>query len=116
MRTPAGKECKFYYEDFHRGRNRQECRLIGRATGNKAWHPRDCESCPVPGILYANASPHLELEAEIKPGFLGFGRHVEVRATCAKHDIEIEDPYIGCAQCTAERPGLSIFFTNEGDE
>src|SRR5688572_8219728 len=27
MRTPAGKECDFYYEDFHRGRELQECRI-----------------------------------------------------------------------------------------
>ena len=28
MRTPAGKECRFYYQDYNRGRNVQECRLI----------------------------------------------------------------------------------------
>ena len=115
MRTPAGTECKYYYEDFHRGRSRQECRLIGPATGNRAWHPRDCENCPVPGILRANASPHLHLEGEIRPGVLGIGRRVEVQAYCSKHDAEIEDPHVGCLQCAAERPGLSAFFNTEGD-
>lgn len=116
MRTPAGRECKFYYEDFHRGRSRQECRLIKAQSGSGRWHPRDCERCPVPDILQANASPHLQLEAEIKPGILGIGRHVSVRAWCAKHGTEIEDPYVGCLKCAAERPGLGLFFSHEADE
>lgn len=85
--------------------------MIGRE-----WHPRDCEDCPVPEILRANASPYLELDAGIKSGFLGIGRHVEVTAYCTRHDIEIEDPYVGCPKCAAERPGLSVFFEQEGDE
>jgi len=108
MRTPAGKECVFYYEDFHRGRSVQECR-IPKSEESAIWQPRDCAKCPVPAILLANASPHLELIATIKAGFLGFGRKVIVSAHCAKHHIPIEDPYTGCLQCNQERPGLSIF-------
>lgn len=113
MKTPAGQECRFYYEDYHRGRNVQECRLIGSASGAKRWHPRDCESCPVPGILWANASPDLELSADIIPGLLGLGRRVEVRAWCGKHDVVINDPHVGCPQCAAERTDLSLFFGGE---
>jgi hypothetical protein len=106
MKTPAGKECRFYYQDFHRGRNKQECRLLKNAPG-PAWKPSDCERCPVPDILWANASDTLELEARINVGFLGLGRKVDVRAWCSKHDIEIVDPYVGCEQCASERPGLA---------
>lgn len=107
MRTPAGKECRFYYEDFNRGRNIQECRLIQRAAGKVHWRPGDCSNCPVPEILWANASEFLELRADVKPGFLGLGRHIEVTASCRKHHILIEDPYTGCPECAAEKPGLS---------
>ncbi len=114
MKTPAGKECKFYYEDFNRGRNRQECRLIPRAAGAAGWRPGDCARCPVPDILWANASEHLELRAHIVNGFLGFGRHVRIAASCRKHNVEVRDPYAGCEQCARDRPGLPGIF-GQGD-
>jgi hypothetical protein len=107
MRTPAGKECRYYYADFHRGRNHQECRLIGAGRGSLAWQPRDCSNCPVPDILWANASPHLALRGRVVRGLLGLGRRVEVTATCSKHQCTIEDPHVGCAKCNAERPNLA---------
>lgn len=109
MVTPAGSECRYYYEDFHRGRNRQECRLIGSAE----WHPKDCQRCPVPAILRANADPNLRLEGTIKRGFLGIGRQVVVTAWCARHDTPIDDPFVGCRACAEERPGMSLFFSEE---
>ena len=115
MRTPAGKECRFYYQDFHRGRNRQECRLIQRNPDTKAWEPSDCENCPVPDILWANASPDLHLEAKIVSGLFGLGRRVEVKASCLRHQIPIEDAIVGCPRCAEERSeGLSAFFSDEG--
>ena len=32
MRTPAGKECQYFYGDYYRGRNQEECRLLSDAT------------------------------------------------------------------------------------
>ena len=117
MRTPAGKDCKYYYEDFHRGRSKQECRLVPEAAGSRAWHPSDCNNCPVPDILWANSSEHLHLRADIKPGFMGFGRHVEVTAHCSKHDIVVDDPHVGCHLCVAERSAeLSVFFSDDDQE
>ncbi len=113
MITPAGKECRYYYEDFHRGRSRQECRLIGRRGGAGAWRPSDCARCPVPGILWANASKDLVLHAEVKPGLLGLGRRVEVTAHCRRHDLPIADPYVGCAACAAENPNLFDLLTDD---
>jgi len=109
MRTPAGKECRHYHEDFHRGRNIQECRLLKANPDSPHWHPHDCQNCIVPDILNANASRDLELKLTVKMGFLGFGRRLEVSAFCSKHRIPIEDAFVGCPKCNEERPGLDIF-------
>ena len=117
MRTPAGKECPQYHEDFHRGRNVQECRLVNQNPNSLHWKPSDCKLCHVPEILNANASPNLELSLTIKPKFLGLGREIEIKASCSKHRIPIDDPYVGCPKCNAERPGLNLFWEalNEDD-
>jgi hypothetical protein len=109
MRTPAGRECKHYYEDFHRGRNIQECRLIKVNLESKRWHLNDCVKCPVPVILHANASPDMELKVSVETRFLGFGRHIKVEASCLRHRIPIPDPHIGCPQCASSRDGLDLF-------
>jgi hypothetical protein len=109
MRTPAGKECQYYYEDYNRGRNIMECRLIKANPDSMRWRPSDCTNCPVPAILNANASPNLELRLTIKPRLLGLGRKHIVQAHCLRHRIPIEDPYVGCLECNAERPGLDLF-------
>jgi hypothetical protein len=107
MMTPAGKECKHYYEDFHRGRNVQECRLNKLNPESQKWHPDDCGRCPVPDILRANADPDLELKITIKSGFLGFGRRVEVEAFDGRTGDPIDDPYVG--KVDPDNPGLEIF-------
>ncbi len=110
MRTPAGKECQHYYQDFHRGRDIQECRLIKSDPERVLqWRPVDCSTCPVPDILNANSSKNLVLSLKVKPRLLGLGRRLEVTASCIKHHSPIADPYIGCAKCNAERPGLDLF-------
>jgi hypothetical protein len=113
MRTPAGKECRFYYQNFHRGRSIQECRLIQRNPRSPAWRPKDCFNCPIPDILRANSSPHLVLEGTVKKGFLGFNRRVEVSAFCSRHLVDVPNPQVGCPQCAMERPGLSQLFDSD---
>jgi len=110
MRTPAGKECRYYYENFHRGRSDQECRLIQANPNSPSWEPRDCAKCPVPDILRANSSPNLVMEGTVKKGLFGMGRRVEVTAFCSKHLIDIETPEVGCPRCAAEKPGLQELF------
>jgi hypothetical protein len=109
MRTPAGKDCRHYFQDFHRGRNVQECRLAKENSASRPWKPQDCGVCPVPDILRANASPNLALTLTIRAKFLGMGRQLDVTATCAKHHLPVEDPFVGCSACNAERPGLDAF-------
>lgn len=113
MKTPAGKECRFYYENFHRGHSEQECRLIQGNPRSPSWRPKDCFNCPVPDILLANSSPDLVLEGTIKTGFLGFNRRVEVKAFCSRHLIEVPNPYVGCPKCAKERPGLQQLFGDD---
>jgi hypothetical protein len=110
MRTPAGRDCKHYYEDFHRGRNIQECRLAKENLDSKRWHPTDCAKCRVPDILNANASPDLALTLTIRSRLLGFVRVLDVTATCLRHRIPVPDPYIGCPECAKARSnGLDVF-------
>ncbi|MCP5097363.1 MAG: hypothetical protein GY943_17600 [Chloroflexi bacterium] len=110
MRTPAGKECRFYYQNFHRGHSDQECRLIMANSRSPEWRVHDCSNCPVPDILLANSSPDLVLEGTVKSGLLGFNRRVEVTAFCSKHLIDVPTPHVGCPQCALEKPGLSQLF------
>ena len=99
MRTPAGKECKFYYQDYHRGKETQECRLIDRNPQSGSWKPSHCGNCPVPGILLANACPNMVMEAHIARGFLGLTERVEVYAICSQQMCEVKEPRIGCGSC-----------------
>lgn len=111
MRTPAGKECRFYYNDYHRGHSTEECRLIQANVHSPEWQPKDCANCPVPDILQANSSADLVLEGTVKKGFLGLaGRRVEVHAFCSRHLIDVEEPKVGCRQCALERPGIQQLF------
>ncbi len=110
MITPAGTECRFYYQDFFRGRSEQECRLVKGNSRSAEWKPSDCEQCPVPAILQANSSPNLVLEGTIKKGMLGLNRHMEVTAFCSKHLIDVPKPHVGCIKCAEERPGLQELF------
>jgi hypothetical protein len=106
MQTPAGTECPHYYADFQRGRHRQECRLIDRTPNGGRWAPDLCSRCPVPRIVLANACPHMILEGRVRAGILGFGRRVEVNASCAKSLETGFAPEIGCSECHQDLDGI----------
>jgi hypothetical protein len=104
MRTPYGNECPYYYADFFRGRSSQECRLIARERSHpgpesEPWQPSLCKRCEVPAILRANACPHMVLGARVVRRWLGLARRVKVYAVCAEHQVEVENPYVGCGHC-----------------
>ena len=112
MRTPAGTECRYYYEDFNRGRTIQECRLIRGNPDSAPWKPGLCKTCPVPAILRANACPHMQLEAWVSRRWLVLSQ-VRVRAFCkrtlrartqrARTNQVVADPMVGCGHCHEER-------------
>lgn len=102
MRTPAGTECRYYYEDFNRGRTAQECRLIQGNPNSAPWKSGLCKTCPVPAILRANACPHMHLEAWVGRRWLVLPQ-VRVRAFCERIDQAVADPMVGCGHCHEER-------------
>ncbi|HNS50419.1 MAG TPA: hypothetical protein PKO09_04475 [Anaerolineae bacterium] len=108
MITPAGRECRYYYADYFRGRETKECRLVGRSRQSGAWTPVLCRSCPVPSILAANACPNLVLEARVVRGLLGLTRKVRVLAVCSKHLVDVKRPHVGCGHCNEERQGAEL--------
>lgn len=98
MRTPAGAECRYYYEDFNRGRQTQECRLVQRGRDALPWTPDLCGRCQVPAILRANGSPDLRLTLRVRKRF-GLFKQLELEARCSRHDLPIEAPMQGCERC-----------------
>lgn len=100
MPTPTWKpNCEFYFEDYYRGREKQECRLLARSNRSKGWTIELCRSCPVPRIRQANRCPDMILEARIDAGFLGLGRKIVVDAFCTRTMREVTEPMVGCGEC-----------------
>lgn len=94
--------CRYFYGDYHRGRNREECRLIDANPNNTIpWKRNHCDSCPVPALVMTSNTPELVLEGEVKRKFLW--ERVQVTfAICQKHLIELADPHY-CPKCAAEQ-------------
>jgi hypothetical protein len=112
MRTPSGRECKYFYGDYYRGRSQEECRLLMETSPNTKWTSDLCVTCPVPNIIFANACNHMELNAEIQRPFPFIKRQVKVEAFCKKTQRVVDEPKIGCGQCHSLPP----IFTGVIDE
>ena len=98
MRTPAGQECSYFYGDYYRGRNHEECRLL-QAAGER-WTPSLCTTCPVPEIQLANACEFLHLRGHVtRPLSAMFQRRVQVTAFCEKTERHVSEPHVGCGEC-----------------
>lgn len=94
--------CRYFYGDYFRGKNKEECRLVGNSPDNeRPWRRKFCDSCPVPELLIAANSRDLVLEARVKHKFLRDGIEVTF-AICAKHMVELSNPRY-CPQCAAEQ-------------
>jgi len=99
MRTPAGKQCSYFFGDYYRGRQREECRLLSQSSPPLPWRPALCKTCPVPGIQIANACPHMVLEPRLARPFPFINQQVAVRPRCTKTGRAAFDPYVGCGEC-----------------
>lgn len=98
MRTPAGKECKFFYGNYFRGRAAEECRLLQSA--GETWTANLCKTCPVPEVLQANACEFMQLRGSVtRPFGALFQRRVEISAYCEKAGRAVTEPQIGCGLC-----------------
>jgi hypothetical protein len=99
MRTPDGKECRYFYGDYYRGREHEECRLLGSASPPLPWTSDLCRTCPVPEILLANACEYLVLEPRLERPFPFNKRRVQVGTFCSKTNRQGFDPHVGCGEC-----------------
>ncbi len=108
MRTPAGTECPFFYGDYYRGRNREECRLLPGPGAEKRWSRDLCKTCPIPEIARANSCEFQELDLRVKRSLLGQRRATLLGVHCHKCECQVADPHIGCGQCHAALPNFQI--------
>ena len=100
MRTPAGTECPYFYGDYFRGRNVEECRLL--RTAGEHWTRDLCRTCPVPGIARANSCEYMKLSPKVtRPLEALLQRRVKVSAYCEKTKRNVAEPHIGCGECHA---------------
>jgi hypothetical protein len=107
MRTPVGIECKYFFGDYYRGRNVEECQLL-KASGEK-WTADLCKTCPVPGITRANSCEFMALRATVaRPVSAAFQKRVQVSAFCEKTQRDVKEPHIGCGECHPLPPIFDI--------
>ncbi len=94
-------DCPYFYGDYFRGNNKEECRLIAANPENRRpWRRKLCDSCPVPEILRTTNCRDLRLEAAVVRRFLR--DRVEITfAVCGEHLEELADPRY-CPHCAAE--------------
>jgi hypothetical protein len=105
MRTPAGIECKYFYGDYFRGRNHEECRLLKES--NQVWKASFCQTCPVPSVNRANACEHMRLSATITRSVLTlFKPRVKISAYCEQKQQKVLEAHIGCGECHPLPPTL----------
>ncbi len=98
MKTPAGIECPYFYGDYYRGRNSEECRLL-RASG-QPWSPDLCKTCPVPAITRANACENLKLNPTVgRQATALFQKRVQLHPYCEKAHRSVAEPQVGCGEC-----------------
>lgn len=114
MRTPAGKECRYFYGDYYRGREHEECRLLSAAQPPINWEPDLCKTCPVPEILRANACQHMILEPHLERSFPFMKKRVRVETYCIKSLRYGFNPHIGCGECHP-LPGVFSGEINDSD-
>lgn len=97
MQTPAGKECPYFYGDYHRGRSVERCRLL--EAHNLDWYSDLCFNCEVPEIRKANACEHQSLKPRIEKPLFFMKAQVKVDAYCSQCECAVDEPRVGCGQC-----------------
>lgn len=113
MRTPAGKECQFFYGDYFRGRHVEECRLM--KDNDLAWLPHFCNNCPIPNIQLANACENMRFKPNLYRPYIIVGKHeVHISTHCVKCECSVKEPQIGCGQCHT-LPDVFILGPNDTD-
>jgi hypothetical protein len=96
VKTSAGRECRYFYADYHRGRHHETCRLLEESEID--WEPGLCKTCPVPDILLANACPNMVLYGRIVRR-MGLWKRVRPLAVCMRTRRVVVEPKVGCGLC-----------------
>ncbi len=93
--------CRYFYGDYFRGKNVEECRLIEANPENViGWKRKLCDTCPVPAVLIGSNCRDLELEGTVTKSL--FRERVEISfAVCTRHLEQLSDP-LDCPLCAAE--------------
>jgi len=104
MRTPDGRECPYYYADYHRRSTAREvCRLLEGSVDEPRWRSTFCATCPVPAIRQANACQQMYFRARIgKSSTWRFweAARMLITAHCTRqNDAPVKNPHVGCGQC-----------------
>ena len=107
MQTPAGRECRYFYGDYYRGRSVEECRLLSSSNPPLVWKQDLCFSCPVPEIGLANACEYMLLEPRVERQLLIGKKRVKVYTNCSKSSRKNFDPKVGCGKCHVLPPIFS---------
>lgn len=102
MPIKSPPNCRFYFEDYHRGREVSECRLP-KSRDSLQWERSICDACPVPELLRETNCAYLALEGTIRKKV--FGQRIEIFSVCTKHLIQLPDGKT-CNQCQAEQDDL----------
>ena len=97
MKTPFGKECSFFFGDYHRGRDREECRLL--LDFNLQWKTDLCRTCKMPGIQQANGCENMTFTPSLFRPLLVLKQQVRIQTFCKKNQVPVDIPEIGCGDC-----------------
>ena len=104
MSTYKPVNCRYFYGDYFRGKEKETCRLLESSPGNRtAWKRKLCDTCPVPELLLTSSCRDLLLEGKVTKSFLRERVAVSF-AVCATHMLDLDDP-AHCPQCEAEWKG-----------
>ena len=78
-------------------------------TSGETWTADLCRTCPVPGIVRANACEFMQLKAKVgRPIDAAFQKRVQVSAYCDKTGRSVKEPHIGCGDCHPLPPSFTL--------
>lgn len=102
MLLPDGRDCKYFYADYYRGRNFVECRALKNQDEKQEWNVSFCEACPFPNYLRNNSCQNIVYSISIGKSF--FRKRMKISAWCQKVHEPVADPNVGCGHCHEQKP------------
>jgi hypothetical protein len=97
MILPDGRDCKFFYANYYRGRNFEECRALTSQEDKREWKIAFCDACPLPDYLRNNSCENIVYSVFVAKSL--FKKKIKVKAWCQLVHEPVDDPNIGCGHC-----------------